>query len=277
MKNFQKIIKYAAIAFGLYLAVMIIGAIVGGVLAICTGIYAGTSIKNEQSNIQTIDETKEFEEFSKLDLEIGASNLTIKSEGEEFKVETYQIPETTKIENKNGILTIKITKKNWFSYNYDESNIIVYIPEGKELDEIKLEMGAGTVKIENIKSTKVDFSFGAGAVNIKNLTSENAKIECGAGEVVIEDTDLTDAKLDSGVGKLVYSGYMRGTSKIDCGVGEVVLNLKGGNEIYKIDTEKGIGDIKINGNSVANKTVTGNGENRISIDGGIGSISVNFE
>ena len=39
MKEFQKIIKYVAIAFGIYLAITIISIIVGVIGAIFTGIY----------------------------------------------------------------------------------------------------------------------------------------------------------------------------------------------------------------------------------------------
>ena len=82
MNKFQKIIKYVAIAFGLYLALMIIGAIVTGVLAISTGIY-GIKTITESAQVETITDGIKFEEqFTKMDLEIAATKLIIKSEGE---------------------------------------------------------------------------------------------------------------------------------------------------------------------------------------------------
>ena len=270
MNVFQKIIKYGAIAFGLYLAITIISIIVGVVLSISTGLF-GIQMIAEQSDTEKVDITKEFEQLSKMDLQINSSNLTIKAEGEVFKIEASQIPSTTKIENKNGTLEIKETKKLAFS---KDAKITIYIPNHIALEEIKLEMGAGTVEMNNIISNKVDFNFGAGSVTINQLTSNDADIECGAGEVIIENVDLSNVNIDTGVGKLVYSGFMRGESEVNCGIGEVDINLEGGSEIYKIDAEKGIGDIRINDTEVANKSVTGNGENRIEIDGGIGSIEI---
>ena len=270
MNVFQKIIKYGAIAFGLYLAITIISIIVGVVLTISTGVF-GVQMIAEQSDIEKVDVTQEFEQFSRLDLEINSSNLTIKTEGEVFKIEASQIPSTTNIENKNGTLEIKETKKLAFS---KDAKITIYIPNRIELEEIKLEMGAGTVEMNNIISNKVDFNFGVGSVTINQLISNDADIECGAGEVIIEDVDLSNANIGTGVGKLVYSGFMRGESEVNCGIGEVDISLEGGSEIYKIDAEKGIGDIRINDTEVANKSVTGNGENRIEIDGGIGSIEI---
>lgn len=270
MREFQKIIKYVAIAFGLYLAITIISFIVGIVITISTGIF-GIQMITEQVNIEKVDVTQEFEKLSKLDLEINSSNLTIKTEGDKFKVETFQTPESMHIENKNGTLEIKDTKKLAFS---NDAKIVIYIPSNIELEKIKLEMGAGTVEIDNVISNRVDFNFGAGSVKINNLISNDAEIECGAGQVIIESSDLSNVNIDTGVGKLLYSGFMRGKSEVNCGIGEVDINLEGGNEIYKIGVEKGIGDIKINDIEVANKSITGNGENRIEIEGGIGSIEI---
>ena len=272
MKEFQKIIKYAAIAFGLYLAIMIIGMIVTGILAICTGIY-GVQVITEQTNVEKIDETEEFSDIFKIDIDVTNVNLTIKSEGEKFFVETYQIPVDTKIENNQGILKIKDNQK--IVYNSD-STIIIYIPENTELQECDIEIGAGKLDIEKLHSKKVDFNFGAGRVNINELITEKAEIECGAGEVSIKTSDLTNSKIETGMGKLIYSGYLRGNSQLECGIGETEINLQGGEELYKIKTEKGIGNIKINNETITSGTTTGNGENSITVEGGIGKININM-
>lgn len=253
MRNFQKIIKYAAIAFGLYLAVMIIGIIVSVVLAITTGIY-GVKVITEQSNVQEIDWSEKFEEFTELDIEVGVANLSIIAEGEEYRVETYDISENAIIENRNGKLEIK-DKSTIFRSG--ESRIIVYIPENTTLRKVDLELGAGNVGVDNLKA-------------------ETANIECGAGQVTIRNTELANADIDAGVGKLEFSGTLKGKTEVNCGIGEVAIDLQGGSEIYTLDVEKGIGDISVNEESVSSKTVIGNGENKVSIEGGIGKISINM-
>ena len=69
MKEFQKIIKYVAIAFGIYLAITIISIIVGVIGAIFTGIY-GVQMITEQTSIERIDEELVFSEISKLEVEV---------------------------------------------------------------------------------------------------------------------------------------------------------------------------------------------------------------
>ena len=111
MKEFQKIIKYIAVAFGLYLAISIIGGIIAIIVSIFTGFYGisyltdslNDTINSDDTSIERNDENQEVEEFSKMKLDISASNLTIKLEGNSYKVETYQIPKNTKIyEAKSG-------------------------------------------------------------------------------------------------------------------------------------------------------------------------------
>ncbi len=281
MKEFQKIIKYASIAFGLYLAVSIIGGIVAIVVSIFTGIYGVNyltnnlqdALKSNDSNVEIIDENQELEQFSKMKLEISTANLTVKSEGNSYRVEKYQIPKNTKIESKDGVLEIKNEKI--FNKNDSKSSITVYIPENVELDDVAIEIGAGTVNIAEIKAKNVDFDFGAGNVELENISvNNNTKIQCGAGQVIIKKSELTNANIDAGVGKLSYLGELKGNSKISCGVGSVQLDLIGDNDMYEIHAEKGIGDIKIDDVSVADNSTTGNGENKINIEGGVGSVDI---
>lgn len=281
MKEFQKIIKYASIAFGLYLAVSIIGGIVAIVVSIFTGIYGVNyltdnlqdALKSNDSNVYIIDENQELEQFSKMKLEISTANLTVKSEGNSYRVEKYQIPKNTKIESKDGVLEIKNEKI--FNKNDSKSSITVYIPENVELDDVAIEIGAGTVNIAEIKAKNVDFDFGAGNVELENISvNNNTKIQCGAGQVIIKKSELTNANIDAGVGKLSYLGELKGNSKISCGVGSVQLDLIGDSDMYEIHAEKGIGDIKIDDISVADNSTTGNGENKINIEGGVGSVDI---
>lgn len=281
MKEFQKIIKYAAVAFGLYLAISIIGGIIAIIVSIFTGFYGisyltdslNDTINSDDTSIERNDENQEVEEFSKMKLDISASNLTIKLEGNSYKVETYQIPKNTKIESKDGILEIKSNKK--LNKSDSKSSITIYLPEDVELEEADIQVGAGIVDIAGLIAKNVEFNFGAGNVNMQNITvKNNAKIECGAGQAIIKNSELANADIEAGVGKLVYSGDLTGNTQIDYGVGDVELELTGDAEKYAIHTEKGIGDIKINDSSVANDSTIGNGENKIDIEGGVGSIDI---
>ena len=65
--------------------------------------------------------------------------------------------------------------------------------------------------------------------------------------------------------------------KINAGIGNLELNIQDNKENYTIKADKGIGYIKRDGKEVADDVTYGDGENNIKIDGGIGSIKIDFE
>ena len=79
-----------------------------------------------------------------------------------------------------------------------------------------------------------------------------------------------------GVGKLTLESSITGHNDIDAGIGELNLNLIGSSSDYKIKVNKGIGTSTLNGETIKNDTYYGEGYNIINIDGGIGTISINY-
>lgn len=271
MNQAQKIIKYLAIAFGLYLAINIIGWVIFGIFSIA-GISKIAEISQE--DITTITYSQEFEDVENLDFEIKYAQIYVKA-GETLKIEADKVNDDWKINKDGKTLKISNVGKSW-NINNEIPILVIYLPEELQLNKVEIESGAGETNIEYLNSKSIELNLGAGKVSINNIASEKASIECGAGEVIIKNADLTNVRLEAGIGRLEYSGYIRGISNIECGIGELDLNLAGG-EIYSISAEKGIGEITINGESIKKDAVVGNGENKIDIEGGIGAIKVKIE
>jgi len=272
MKQAQRIIKYVAIAFGLYLAINIIGWIIFG-FTMLLGIDIGRNIFIGGSK-ELVQYGQTFSNVEELDIEIAFSDLEIKI-GDELKVEG-QIYEDYKIEAQNKILKIEDTGKRWNINANSGSKLTLYIPKDFKFNKAKIEIGAGTTNIEKLSSTELDLNLGAGAVKIQNCEAEKTDIECGAGKVTIENSSLKDLKLNAGVGELHYNGYILGRSQVECGIGKLTLDLAGGEEIYSIEAEHGIGEIKLNGSKIEDNQTKGSGENKIKIEGGIGEIQINM-
>ena len=121
-------------------------------------------------------------------------------------------------------------------------------------------------------------NFGAGNVGIdKMISTERTEITGGAGKIEIRDGKTHNLDLDMGVGKLHYRSEITGNSDLDCGVGAVEIVLLGGEELYDIDLDKGLGLASINGISYADGVDYGDGENKLDINGGVGDLKVIFE
>ena len=120
--------------------------------------------------------------------------------------------------------------------------------------------------------------MGAGKADIDDLNvMTRARISGGTGKVKIKNSRINDLNLDIGVGKTAMTGTLTGTCKVNCGVGKAELTLVGNKEDYQIKVDKGVGNATLDGKSIRDDSVYGDGQNRIDIDGGIGSVDIEFE
>lgn len=276
MTTAQKVIKYLAIAFAVFLIVNILSAIFWGlysfsfIFGLNTEEYEESYLENGENEITSF----EYEDIDTLDIEVAFSSLTIKT-GEKFKIET----DNNYISCKQKDKTIKVDEKshNWFSKN-NRGEVIIYIPNNLEFDRLKINTGAGKIDIEKIATRNLSLEIGAGETKIEELNVTNkAKIDGGAGKVSILSGTINNLDLDMGVGAVELNAKLEGDTDIDAGIGELDININASKEDYRIKAEKGIGNITIDGKGVSNDTVYGDGENYLKIDGGIGNIKIKFE
>ena len=268
MSGLQKIIKYLAIAFALFLTFSIISGI------IYTISFIGNLLDdNSKSITEKLNNLEINENTLLLDINVSSSNITIKK-GNTFKVESNNKYINSK-QDKNK-LYITEDKHNWFNHN-ENNKLIVYVPSDFIFDRVAIESGVSKVNIEELSTKQLYLDLGAGKVSINNLTVlENAKIDGGAGETIIKSSSIHNLDLNVGVGKLSLDSKLTGNNKIDSGIGEMDLSLLGTLDDYCIILDKGLGSATINGKNMSDDTTYGTGETKLDIDGGVGSIQIDF-
>lgn len=160
----------------------------------------------------------------------------------------------------------------WYSSNNKKDELTIYIPSNIVLNKIDIDMGAGTLNIENMNTRKLALDLGAGSTLIKDIYSDNTNINTGAGSFTIVNGNINDLDLDVGVGKTNITSKITGNSTIDIGIGSLSLNLIGNNYTFKVN--KGIGKVLIDNKEVSDNEVLGMGSNTIKLNGGIGDTTV---
>ena len=273
MTTAQKIIKYCAVAFGIFLIITVISTVLSAGYRLLNAIGIINFKENSLlENMVTISD--DTEEFLSLNLDIKSSNLQIKT-GDKFEVKTNN--SNIKYSNENGSIKIKEDKlTNWLFGKIDIGELVIYIPENmKQIDEVKINIGAGTVFIEQLNTKNLYLDLGAGNVTIDKLTvSEESKINGGAGNININSGEIANVDLDLGVGNTKIKSDITGNSNINTGVGELNLYLSLDADNYKINVNKGLGKITFNDDKILDDTIIGNGENYIKISGGVGNINI---
>ena len=280
MTTAQRIIKYLAIAFAIFLIINIISGILWAIFGVSFifGLHTWENDTIREHSVITNYEYSDVDtlnrEIETLNIDLNFSNLIIKK-GEAFKVEG----DNNNIKCRQNDITLYIEEINhhWFQKN-NGGELIIYIPEDLEFDKVKISTGAGKIDIERLKAKRLSLEIGAGETNIKELeVKDKAEIDGGAGKVTILSGIINDLDLDMGVGKVELNAKLTGITDIDAGIGELDININAPREDYKIRASKGIGAITIDREGISNDTIYGNGENYIKIDGGIGSIKIKFE
>ena len=112
---------------------------------------------------------------------------------------------------------------------------------------------------------------------MENLVAKSrADLEGGTGMLTVNGGSLNNLNLEMGVGSLTFKSRIEGNSSLDLGVGEAKLILLGSREDYRIELDKGLGEARLEGQSMRDDSVYGAGTNRLSVDGGVGAINIEF-
>lgn len=270
MTTLQRVIKYCAMAFAIFLSVSIIGGI-------CSALGMLSIFFDDNDN--TTGEKKSYaisNEIKSLDIDIGAADLRVVI-GKSFSLESNY--KNLSVKEKNG--TLKISKDNvfnWFGSSHKGASVVLTIPDGFTFDDVDISTGAGKTDIDVLSAVKADLELGAGETIIGCLNVHSrTQLECGAGKMAIQGGEMNDLSAEIGVGKLELTGKLTGSSNVDYGVGTAELNLLGSRDDYRIELDKGLGSATLDGKSMSDEGVYGNGKNRISVDGGVGRLRIQFE
>ena len=268
MTSVQKAIKYLAMAFAIFLSVSIIGGIFTALSSV-SFIFS----KGEKDAVGEMQTYQINGEISSLEIEINAARLEI-VQGDQFSVESNH--KYISVSSDSGKLRINETRRI-ASLSSEAAVIKLTVPSGFVFDEADIETGAGKVTIDSLSADILDVSLGAGKATVENLVANSrAEIEGGTGLLTVNGGSLNNLNLEMGVGSLTFKSRIEGNSSLDLGVGEAKLILLGNREDYCIGIDKGIGEARLEGESMRDDSVYGAGSNRLSIDGGVGAVNIEF-
>ena len=280
MSTSQKVIKYLAIAFGIFLGVSIISSIVIGVLAF-TNLFVGDEniqIDNEEPKyIADYEDEFDVSEVKDLDIELDIAKLNIQK-SDKLGIVAYNLIEDFDCEVKDGTLKIfEDINMNRKVFNTEKvPYITLYIPEDFKFENVVIKSGVGNIDIEKLYANNLNVKFGTGNFNAFDLEVNETKFEGGVGELNIYNSNLGKLNFKAGVGNSNIESKLSDDSEVKCGVGNVTLNLIDGKEEYYFDIETGLGNIFLDEEKVKNGTFGNKEAKNIDIEGGIGNIKIKF-
>lgn len=272
MTTTQKIIKYLAIAFALFLVISIFSIIFGLSHEIIS------SINNDKKESKLLEEyttiSNNVNNIESFKIDISNDDIEIK-EGEKFEVKTND-PDV-KFYHENSIVKIKSDKTfSWHLSNSSRGTIIIYLPNEFNISELDLNLGAGKIDIDKIFVETLLMDLGAGTMTAKEINVyEKATINGGAGNINIYSGTINNLNLKLGAGNASIQSDLTGSNTLTTGVGKLNLGLSRSKDNYKFDISKGLGNIILNDFDVSEDILIGDGETKIKISGAVGNIIIN--
>ena len=228
------------------------------------------------NEILVLDESKTYEvsgEIHSLDIRINAADFVIEHT-DKFSVESNL--KYLSVTEHNGVLRIVDEAK--IGNNYKNAALTLCVPSGTVFDDVAISVGAAKMAIDTLSADSLKLNLGAGDVEFGYLSvTSDIEIEGGAGEITVKDGSLNNLTLDMGVGEFDLTAALLGECDLKFGVGQSDLSLLGGKAAYKLDIEKSVGNITVDGVTATDFGSSGDGENRIKIKGGVGTVNIEFK
>ena len=298
MNLFERIVKYAAMAFAVLLSFGIIVGILTGVLS-AAGMMSEDISFFQAEQVKQEDITKEFSNVKNLKVDISFGKVEI-IEGHTFRVTATNIPadcvialqnETLVVEKEDGVFVLP-----FFHWKQNEkAHILIEVPSGFVAHTVELESGAGAFFVEKLSAENLILDTGSGSFVGKQLSATKTTMDTGSGNVTIEDATLGeltlesgsglvrmrevtahDVEFDSGSGSISIEGSLTGDCSFDTGSGRVDLLLYGDRKEYRILTELGSGSFWLDGNRIKEDTIDISAKHTLDFDAGSGRVSVEF-
>ncbi len=250
--------------FAFILAAIVIISMLGGIYALCITVF-----DLFQSN--QIENQFQYDSLmSSLDIDLKTANLEIKL-GDKLLVSTTNKYVTTYQNNNNIVIQ---EKKHSFLSQYN-NKVIITVPDNFLLDIVEIDITSGSIKIDKLETKRLNLDLGSGTTKINNLlVTDKTKIDCGSGKFLLNNGNLSNLNLDTGLGDTILNTKIIGNSNIETDIGKLELNLIGSLNDYELTIDKGVGSIKLNNESLKDKSVVGTGNNYLLIEGGIGLTSI---
>lgn len=250
--------------FAFILAAIVIISMLGGIYALCITVFDLFQSNQIENQIQ-YDSL-----MSSLDIDLKTANLEIKL-GDKLLVSTTNKYVTT-YQNNNNIV---IKEKKHSLLSKDNNKVIITVPDNFLLDIVEIDITSGSIKIDKLETKRLNLDLGSGTTKINNLlVTDKTKIDCGSGKFLLNNGNLSNLNLDTGLGDTILNAKIIGNSNIETDIGKLELNLIGSINDYELTIDKGVGSIKLNNESLKDKSVVGTGNNYLLIEGGIGLTSI---
>lgn len=229
MNGVQKVIKYCAMAFAIFLSVVILGTIVSVAIGVTTGIAGVNFLLDGDEERINLSEEYSVEEAKTLGITSVLvdcnAEITVKP-GDVLAIDAVDVTDEYEIRQENGRFSIvqktpQIKIGFWFGNASERETVTVTIPQELSMEQVKVLSGSGATAITWITAESVTIDSGSGRVTAEDVTAKHFYVDSGSGRVNITRAKTTETELFTGSGGVTVEDSDLGKLVLDTGSGAV--------------------------------------------------------
>ncbi len=219
--------------------------------------------------------------FYELDLEIGGSMVEIAKSDDAYVYIEAENAGKLQAYLEDGVLFVKAVRPSSLFDEIKNSSITLYLPEDCQLMQMEVSLGAGQLRMKELKVEEIDAEIGAGQLLLENMEPYAMELSLGAGEMIAENVSLGTLSAEIGAGNMEFSGAIRENAEIECSMGNVSMKLAGKETDFNYDLSCVAGNMEIGGDKYSGAAMEreiGNGASKyIEVDCSMGNVEITFE
>lgn len=273
MNGAQKVIKYCAMAFAIFLSVVILGSIVSVVIGVSNGIAGVNYLWGEEKERIDLYEEYSVEDAKKLGITsvlVDCNAEIVVKTGNVLAIDAVNVTDEYEIRQTNGRFSIvqespQIKIGFWFGNHSERETVTVTIPEALSMDQVKVLSGSGKVSVAGIAAENITIDSGSGSVAAEDMTANRLYVDSGSGRVSVVRAQVSETELLTGSGGVTIADSALGKLRLDTGSGAVSM---GNVEVSDAKVDTGSGAVAVAGVLTGTcEFETGSGALAIHVDG----------
>lgn len=173
--------------------------------------------------------------------------------------------------------TSKVSSNNEGNLN---GSIYLYVPKDYYFEKVTLDLGAGSMTVEELQADSLEANVGAGKMAFGTLDADQVTLDCGAGQLTVEELNSRVVEASVGMGSLRLNGDVTESLTGECSMGEMKLTLTGEQTDFNYDLSCGMGELKVGDDSyngmAQEKQINNQAARNMQLECAMGSVVVEF-
>ena len=220
--------------------------------------------------------------ITQLQVQVGGCSMEIqKSEDDCFRVEADGMRKFQGYVEDDTLVICGTSKTGSNNEGNLGGFICLYVPEDYDFEKVTMDVGAGSVIVEDLRTDSLEANVGAGKMDFARLNADQATLDCGAGQLTVEELNSRVVELSVGMGSVHLTGDVAEGLTADCSMGELKLTLAGEQTDFNYDLSCGMGALKVGSDSyngmAQEKQIDNHASKNMQLDCAMGSVKVEFQ